>query len=129
MKISNSKLKNCRKEREGGSYIRARRARNERSAIVGIWEGSLPDPKDRIPSRSQRSRFALEFNFPLFYPAWPAYKEEGEGKLTRERSAIVGIWKETSARTLLFSLFRPVNCEMSVCQNYLFRIAPLLNRY
>ena len=32
----------------------------------------------------------------------------------------------TPARTLLFSLFRSVNCEMFVCQNYLFRIAPLL---
>ena len=29
--------------------------------------------------------------------------------------------------TLLFSSFRPVNCEMSGCQNYLFRIAQLLN--
>ena len=35
----------------------------------------------RVPHRSQRSRFALEFNFPPSYPAWPAYKEEGEGKL------------------------------------------------
>ena len=79
-----------------------------RSAIVGIWEGCLPDPNVRVPPRSQQSRFAP------FYPAWPGYKEEGEGKLTRERSAIVGIWEETPPGTLLFSLFLPVNCEMSV---------------
>ena len=45
----------------------------------------------------------------------------------RARSAIIGRSQGTPALTLLFSSFRPVNCEMSGCQNYLFRIAQLLN--
>ena len=52
---------------------------------------------------------------------------EREARRERDESAIVGRSSGTPAMTLLFSSFRRVNCEMSGCQNYLFRIAQLLN--